>query len=65
MGDCKILSYNVKALQNREKIIKIFDYCKEKGKNGIVMLQKTYSCSKDVVKWENEWGSDVFFKSWD
>ena len=61
MGDCKILSYNVKGLQNREKRIKIFNFCKEKGKNGIVMLQETHSSVKDEVKWENDWGADVFF----
>ena len=61
MGDCKILSYNVKGLQNREKRIKIFNFCKEKGKNGIVMLQETHSSVKDEVKWKNDWGADVFF----
>ena len=60
MGDFKCLSFNVKGLQNREKRIKIFNFCKDKGKNGIILLQETHSIERDVRKWKNEWGSDIY-----
>ena len=42
MGDFNILSYNVKGLRNKEKRINIFNFCKDKGKNRIVLLQETH-----------------------
>jgi exonuclease III len=60
MGEFKCLSYNVKGVQNREKRIKIFNFCKDNGKNGIVLLQETHSAAKDEVKWKNEWGAEIY-----
>ena len=60
MGEVNFLSYNVKGLQNKEKRIQIFNFCKEKGKNGIVLLQETHSSLKDVKKWKKEWGADIY-----
>ena len=60
MGEVNFLSYNVKGLQNKEKRVQIFNFCKEKGKNGIVLLQETHSSLKDVRKWKKEWGSDIY-----
>ena len=60
MGEINFLCYNVKGLQNKEKRAQIFNFCKEKGKNGIVLLQETHSSVKDVRKWKKEWGSDIY-----
>jgi len=60
MGDFKCLSYNVKGVQNKEKRIKIFNFCKDKGKNGIVLLQETHSTKKNEVGWKKEWGADLY-----
>ena len=60
MGEINFLCYNVKGLQNKEKRIQIFNFCKEKGRNGIVLLQETHSSVKDVRKWKKEWGSDIY-----
>ena len=59
--DFKILSFNVKGLQNKSKRLQIFNFCKEKiCNNGIVILQETHSSKKDAKKWKNEWGGDIF-----
>ena len=60
MGEFKCLSYNVKGVRNKEKRIKIFNFCKDKGKSGIILLQETHSIKKDVAKWKNEWGGDLY-----
>ena len=61
MGDFKCLTFNVKGIQNKVKRTQIFNYCKEKiNENGIVLLQETHSCGKNLAKWKNEWGTDLY-----
>ena len=61
MGDFKCLTFNVKGIQNKVKRTQIFNYCKEKiNGNGIVLLQETHSCGKNLAKWKNEWGTDLY-----
>jgi len=49
--DFKILSFNVKGLQNKSKRLQIFNFCKEKiSNNGIVILQETHSSKKDAKR---------------
>ena len=60
MDSFKCLSFNVKGLQNKEKRIKFFNFSKDKGKNGIVLLQETHSTKRDERKWKNEWGGDLY-----
>ena len=61
MGDFKCLTFNVKGIQNKVKRTQIFNYCKEKiNGNGIVLLQETHSCGKNLARWKNEWGTDIY-----
>ena len=61
MGDFKCLSYNVKGIQNKLKRVQIFNFCKDKiNNNGIVLLQETHSSVKDVARWRNEWGAEIY-----
>ena len=63
--DFKILSFNVKGLQNKSKRLQIFNFCKEKiSNNGIVILQETHSSKKDAKRWKYKWGGRYVFKSW-
>ena len=57
MKEFKCLSFNVKGIQNNLKRAQIFNFSKEKIKNyGVVLLQETHSCNKDIMRWKNEWG---------
>jgi len=56
------LIYNVKGLQNKNKRLQIFDFCKSKIKNnGLVMLQETHSCKRDEKVWKKI-GIVIYFK---
>ena len=61
MKEFKCLSFNVKGIQNNLKRAQIFNFCKEKIKNyGVVLLQETHSCNKDIMRWKNEWGDEIY-----
>ena len=54
------LSFNVKGLQNKSKRLQIFNYSKEKVRNGIVLLQETHSSVEQEGKWKKEWEEDIY-----
>ena len=55
-----VITYNVKGLQiSKEKIIKLFNYLKEKAPQGIFLLQETHSSNSVTQKWSKEWGSPI------
>ena len=53
------LTYNVKGLRQKLKRIKVFNYVKEKLKNGFIFMQETHSIQNDFLSWQNEWGSQL------
>ena len=53
------LTYNVKGLRQKVKRIKVFNYVKEKLKNGFIFMQETHSIQNDFLSWQNEWGSQL------
>ena len=61
MADLNIISYNVKGLRDKFKRTTIFNYVKEKVKEGIVCLQETHSNQEINNLWTNEWNNECFF----
>ena len=57
--DFSCITYNVKGLKQKLKIIKIFNYIKDKLKNGFLFMQETHSVQDDFLSWQNEWGGDI------
>ena len=58
-GKISCLTYNVKGLRQKLKRIKVFNYVKEKLKNGFRFMQETHSVQNDILDWQNEWGSQM------
>ena len=54
--DFSCLSYNTRGLKQKHKRIKIFNYAKEKVKNGFVFFQETHTVKEDRNLWKKEWG---------
>jgi len=52
--DLKIVSFNVRGLNNDKKRIAIFKYLKI-NQTDIALLQETYSNEEDTIKWIQEW----------
>ena len=58
--DVKILSFNVRGLNNRTKRVALFKYVK-RNECDILFLQESYSCIDDEAMWLQEWeGKGVF-----
>ena len=57
--DYSCITYNVRGLKQKIKRTKIFNYIKEKLKNGFVFMQETHSIQDDLVLWQNEWGGQL------
>ena len=58
--DLKVISVNVRGLNDTKKRRVIFNWIK-KQKNGVIFLQETYSSVPIECNWRSEWGSDVYF----
>ena len=58
--DFKIVSLNVRGINNRVKRLGIFDWAKKKNFD-IVMLQECYSREDNTSQWEDEWGRKCIF----
>ena len=56
---CKILSLNVRGLQNSEKRRAIFD--KHRIHADLMFLHETHSTKNCQTIWENEWGGKIYF----
>ena len=56
MADLKIVTFNVRGLQQKTKIIQIFNYLKEKCDKGVCILQETHSDQNTFKQWQREWG---------
>ena len=57
----KIISNNVRGLQNYLKRRKLFHYFNTSQQADIIMLQETHSTEKTENQWRSEWGSQVYF----
>ena len=55
----RILSLNVRGLQNNKKRRAIFNYCRNRA--DISILQETHSLPKNEQVWQTEWGSRIWF----
>ena len=62
MTNLKILSFNVKGINDYEKRLSVFGWCKEK-KADIFFLQETHSTDKDKKYWCNNWGGKYIFRT--
>ena len=58
--DMKIISLNVRGLNNYKKRKIVFQNL-EKANCDIAFLQETYSSSKEVDMWTQEWGGTGYF----
>ena len=58
--DLKIISFNVRGLNNVKKRVSIFKHL-QKNQCDIAFLQETYSSVQDTNKWLQEWGGKGFF----
>jgi exonuclease III len=58
--DLKIISYNVRGINNIRKRTAIFEYLKKQG-GDIVFLQESYSSNEIENKWVQEWGGTGYF----
>ena len=55
MANLNIISFNVKGINDVEKRLSIFSWCKEKMAD-ICLLQETHSSIKDKKNWCKDWG---------
>ena len=55
------ITYNVRGIRQKVKRVKIFNYIKDKLKNGFAFMQETHSDQNVTSLWKNEWGGDVIF----
>ena len=61
MSEFNYLTFNVKGINNDLRRAQIFGFCKDKIKNnGIVLLQETHSCQREVAKWKKEWDAELY-----
>ena len=57
----KMMTFNVKGLQNRVKRLNVLNFGKEKiQNNGLLLFQETHSAKKDLKGWKNDWKGDIF-----
>ena len=55
-----LMSLNVRGIRDRAKRKKVFEWCKGKGSD-IILLQETYSTVDVEKRWESDWDGPVFF----
>ena len=55
-----LLSLNVRGIRDRAKRKNVFEWCKSKGSN-IVLLQETYSTIEVENMWKSDWDGPMFF----
>ena len=60
MQDIKLVTYNVRGLNNDLKCHEIFYYLHKKGAD-IVFLQETYSQIAKEKLWSAEWSNKIWF----
>ena len=58
--DLRIVSFNVRGLNNPQKRIAIFNLIKKK-KCDVIFFQETYSSIADEYKWSQQWGGQVCY----
>ena len=58
--DLKIISFNVRGLNNAKKRMSIFRHLST-NQCDIAFLQETYSSVHDVSRWLQEWGGSGYF----
>ena len=63
MTEVKLLSLNVRGLQDSKKRRELFLWLKlnHKGSKSFILLQETHSKIEDELLWEKEWGSQILF----
>jgi exonuclease III len=57
----KIISNNIRGLQNNLKRRKIFHHFNTLPQADIIMLQETHSTNKTENQWRSEWGAQAYF----
>ncbi len=61
LGSVKIISNNVKGLQQENKRRKIFHYFNNLPEVYVIMLKETHSTPIDERQWKTEWGEHIYF----
>ena len=63
MTEVKLLSLNVRGLQDSKKRRELFLWLKQnhKGSKSFILLQETHSKKEDELLWEKEWGAQILF----
>ena len=59
MASLRILSLNVRGLQDVNKRRAIFNFYRDRA--DIMCFQETHSTVKDEIIWRNEWGGTIVF----
>ena len=59
--DFSVISFNVRGLQQAPKRIKIFNYIREKLKNGFAFFQETHSSENSCLSWRQDWKGDLIY----
>ena len=56
------ISNSVKGMNASVKRLKLYEYLRNNiNNNGFIFLQKTHSLSKDEQKWQDDFGSALYF----
>ena len=64
IGNYNFTSNNAKGIKISEKRLKLFEYLKNNiNDNGFIFLQETHSLSNDELKWKNEFGGPLFYRT--
>ena len=63
MVEAKLLSLNVRGIQDSKKRREIFAWLKRhhKGTYSFILLLETHSKIEDELVWKNEWGAQILF----
>ena len=61
MDSLNFLSNNVNGLKSSKKLIKMFEYFREKISNNGIFLQETHSSEDTFNNWRNDFKGEVFF----
>ena len=63
-GSYNFISNDDKGIKVSEKRLKLFEYLKNNiNDNGFIFLQETHSLSNDELKWKNEFGGPLFYRT--
>ena len=63
-GSYNFISNDDKGIKVSEKRLKLFEYLKNNiNDNGFIFLQETHSLSNDELKWKNEFGRPLFYRT--